>query len=67
MLDIEKRVQTLDAVRKSAESIKSSSDSILERIRIDRDVLEKQVGVLRSAMVQVKEALGKDQSTSEEA
>lgn len=58
ILDIEKRVQTLDAVRKSAESIKSSSDSILERVRIDRDVLEKQVGVLRIAMGHVKELLG---------
>ena len=67
VLDIEKRVQTLDAVRKSAESIKSSSDSILERVRIDRDVLEKQVGVLRTAMVHVKEALGKNQSSGEGA
>ncbi|MBL9165045.1 MAG: hypothetical protein JNL18_20110 [Planctomycetaceae bacterium] len=67
VLDIEKRVQTLDAVRKSAESIKSSSDSILERVRIDRDVLEKQVGVLRTAMVHVKEAIGKDPSTGEVA
>ena len=67
VLDIEKRVQTLDAVRKSAESIKSSSDSILERVRIDRDVLEKQVSVLRTAMIHVKEALGKNQSSSEGA
>ena len=67
MLDIEKRVQTLDAVRKSAESIKSSSDSILERVRIDRDVLEKQVGVLRTAMGHVKEALGRSADNGGEA
>jgi hypothetical protein len=67
VLDIEKRVQTLDAVRKSAESIKSSSDSILERVRIDRDVLEKQVCVLRTAMTHVKEALGRNAATSGDA
>ena len=67
VLDIEKRVQTLDAVRKSAESIKSSSDSILERVRIDRDVLEKQVGVLRTAMGHVKEALGRSAESGGEA
>lgn len=67
VLDIEKRVQTLDSVRKSAESIKSSSDSILERVRIDRDVLEKQVGVLRAAMGHVKEALGRSAATEVDA
>ena len=49
MLDIEKRVQNLDQVRKSAETIKSSSETILERVRIDRECSEKQVGVLRDS------------------
>jgi hypothetical protein len=58
ILDIEKRVQNLDQVRKSAETIKSSSETILDRVRIDREALEKQVGVLREAMCCVKQVLG---------
>jgi hypothetical protein len=60
VLDIEKRVQNLDQVRKSAETIRSSSDTILERVRIDREALEKQVAVLREAMISVKHVLGAD-------
>jgi hypothetical protein len=56
--DIEKRAQNLDHVRKSAETIKSSSETILERVRIDREALDKQVAVLREAMCCVKHALG---------
>ena len=58
VLDIEKRVQTLDQVRNWADTIKSSSDKILERVRIDREALEKQVGVLREAMGEIKQWLG---------
>lgn len=57
VLDIEKRVQNLDQVRKSAETIRSSSESILERVRIDREALEKQVCLLRDAMGDVKQLL----------
>jgi hypothetical protein len=58
ILDIEKRVQNLDQVRKSAETIKSSSETILNRVRIDREALENQVAVLRDAMNCVKHVLG---------
>jgi hypothetical protein len=61
ILDIEKRVSNLDQVRKSAETIRSSSETILERVRIDREALEKQVSVLREAMCNVKHVLGKDE------
>jgi len=61
ILDIEKRVANLDQVRKSAETIRSSSDTILERVRIDREALEKQVSVLRDAMSNVKHVLGKNE------
>jgi hypothetical protein len=47
ILEIEKRAGNLDEVRKSAETIQSASGKILERIRKDRDALEKQVEVLR--------------------
>jgi hypothetical protein len=64
ILDIEKRVQNLDQVRKSAETIRSSSETILERVRIDREALEKQVGVLREAMGCVKHVLGAESETA---
>jgi hypothetical protein len=47
ILEIEKRAGNLDEVRKSAETIQSSSTKILDRVRIDRDALEKQIEVLR--------------------
>ena len=47
ILEIEKRAGNLEEVRKSAETIQSSSAKILERVRIDREALEKQVTQLR--------------------
>ncbi|MCA9235007.1 MAG: hypothetical protein KDA44_06035 [Planctomycetales bacterium] len=58
VLDIEKRVSNLDQIRKSADTIKSSSETILDRVRIDQAALEKQVGVLRDAMTTVRRVLG---------
>jgi hypothetical protein len=58
ILKIEKHVQNLDAVRTSAESIKTSSEKILDRVRIDRKSLDEQLIVLREAMNGVKQALG---------
>jgi len=66
VLDIEKRVQNLDQVRKSAETIRSSSETILDRVRIDREALEKQVCVLRDAMADVKQILGETESDAAE-
>jgi hypothetical protein len=62
LLDIEKRVQNLDQVKGAAERIKSSSETILERVRIDREALEKQLAVLRDSMDAVKDALGRDEA-----
>jgi hypothetical protein len=64
ILDIEKRVQNLDQVRTSAETIKSSSDKILERVRIDRKALDEQIVVLREAMELVKATLGEGAETA---
>jgi hypothetical protein len=44
---IEKQCDGLDQVEKPAQTIKSSADKILERVRIDRDALTRQVAVLR--------------------
>jgi len=58
ILDIEKRVDNLDKIGNSAQTIKSSSDKILKRVELDRAALEKQVGVLRESMADLKQALG---------
>ncbi len=47
ILEIEKRAGNLDEVHKSADTIKSASEKILNRVRIDREALDKQVEVLR--------------------
>lgn len=47
ILEIEKRAGNLDEVRKSAETIQTASGKILDRVRKDREALEKQVEVLR--------------------
>jgi hypothetical protein len=54
ILEIEKRAGNLDDVRKAAETIQSSSGRILDRVRIDREALEKQVGVLRDRVADLK-------------
>jgi hypothetical protein len=55
--EIEKRAGNLDEVRKSAETIQTSSGKILERVRIDREALERQVAVLRESMADLKSTL----------
>jgi hypothetical protein len=57
ILEIEKRAGNLDDVRKSAETIQSASTKILERVRIDREALEKQVAVLRERVVDLKSSM----------
>jgi hypothetical protein len=46
----------LDDVRKSAESIESSNKKILDRVRIDRDALIKQVEILRERVGELKQS-----------
>jgi hypothetical protein len=55
ILEIEKRCGNLDDVRKSAETIRSSTDRILDRVRIDREALEKQVAILRERMSDLRQ------------
>jgi hypothetical protein len=59
--EIERRAGNLDEVRKSAETIQSSSVKILDRVRIDRCELEKQVGVLRERVADLKTSLAAQQ------
>jgi hypothetical protein len=64
ILEIEKRTANLDEVRRSAETIQSSSTKILDRVRLDREALEKQVGLLRDLIAEVEQALGQQGSIS---
>ena len=58
ILDIERHVQNLDKIRTSAETIRSSSDKILERVRIDQEALDRQLAVLRDCLGDLKATLG---------
>jgi hypothetical protein len=57
ILEIEKRAGNLDDVRKSAETIQSASTKILERVRIDREALEKQLEILRERVGDLKTSM----------
>ncbi len=57
ILEIEKRAGNLEEVRKSAETIQSSSNKILDRVRIDREALEKQVTQLREKVGDLRDAM----------
>ncbi len=61
ILEIEKRAGNLDEVRKSAETIQSSSSKILERVRIDREGLEKQVTLLREKVGELRSSMNAPQ------
>jgi hypothetical protein len=67
VLDIEKRVKNLEQIRSSAQTIKSSSEKILERVRIDQDALDKQVTLLRDSMSDLKQAIGAEGTTPDQA
>lgn len=55
ILEIKKRAEGLDEIRKSAETIQSASGKILERVRINREALDRQVEILRDKMIDLKQ------------
>lgn len=57
ILEIEKRVNNLDEIRKSAETIQSSSNKIIDRVRIDRQSLDKQLASLRECLGEIRQSL----------
>ena len=57
ILDIEKKADSLDEVRTSAESIKSRADKILNRVRLAREGIGNQVGALRELLADLKTAV----------
>jgi hypothetical protein len=58
ILLIEKHVNNLEVVRTSAETIKSSSEKILKRVKIDHKALTKQLEALRISVNAVKQSVG---------
>jgi hypothetical protein len=54
ILEIEKQAQALAEVTKSAETIKSGSEKILDRVRITRKSLERQVEILQERLDDLK-------------
>jgi len=60
ILEIEKRAGNLDAIRKHVETIQSSSEKILDRVRKDRKSLEQQVNTLRDKVGELKSLLGSE-------
>lgn len=58
ILDIEKHVQKLDEIRKATESIRKANENIIERVRIDGEALNKQLGILRDCLGDLKEHVG---------
>ncbi len=61
ILEIEKRAGNLDKIRKSAETIKSSSKNILDRVKLDRQSLDDQVATLREKIQDLKTLLDTNQ------
>ena len=55
ILEVERRSQSLDEIRKSAETIQAASGRILDRVQITRDALERQVRVLASKVDEWKQ------------
>lgn len=58
ILEIQRRTDGLDEVRKNAETIQNASNNILERVRKNRQALERQIDVLRERTDDLKEASG---------
>ncbi|QDS97176.1 hypothetical protein [Adhaeretor mobilis] len=58
VLDIEKRAENLEMIRKSAETILSSGGKIIDRVDKDKKGLLRQFTILSEAMSHIKELLG---------
>jgi hypothetical protein len=62
--EIEKKAKNLDQVSGWAQTIHSNSEKIIDRVRIDREALDKEVGMLRQTMGEIKHVLGTDDHNS---
>lgn len=57
VLEVARRAAHMEDIGKSAETIRSASDKILDRTRIIRDALERQVQVLHARLADLKDSL----------
>jgi hypothetical protein len=55
ILDIEKCIENLSKVEAAANSIQNGAETILNRVRIDRRSLEKQVATLREKLTDLRD------------
>jgi hypothetical protein len=60
ILEVERQTNFLSAVENAAGDIQRGSETILDRVRITRKSLTKQVELLREKMQQLKALNGKD-------
>ncbi len=58
IIEIERQAGGLDEIKTSAETIRNSSDKILNRARIMREGLDKQIGILNNKVDNLREAVG---------
>lgn len=58
ILEIERSASNLELIKKSAETIQTANDKILDRVRIDRKSLDKQIEILRDCMNDLKSSFG---------
>ena len=58
IIEIDRQAGGLDEIKTSAETIRNSSDKILNRARIMRDGLDKQIGILNNKIDNLREAVG---------
>jgi hypothetical protein len=58
ILEIEKQSQMLNEVTKCTESIRASGEKVLDRVRITRASLERQVKILQDKIADLKQSVG---------
>ena len=58
LLEIEKRAEGIGEIAKWAETIDSSNKKILDRVRISREALERQVSILQVKLVDLRQSVG---------
>lgn len=62
VLAIEKAAQNLEVIRKSADAIRSSSERILDRVRIDQTEFVRQISILNDEIGGIKHFMGTESS-----
>lgn len=64
---IDRAINTIEKQAQNLDKIRSSAETILDRVRIDRKAIDDQIAVLREAMTRVKHALGENDAATDGA